>query len=1182
MDYFNQPNAAQSRTLLLTVILIAVMAVFTGSALADQVSYTIDFSKSDLSFSKTADYDVVKLADGDYLSETGKPFLPSKTIRIALPSGFAVQSLEYESISETQLSGSFNILPAQPPLRIGQSLEDVEFIQPDQMIYSSSTLYPSVLAELVGQSDLAGQSYAVVRVFPVQYSPTAHELIFHQSIKITVYGTGGYICGDYMPNNISKSSREKYESIVKSLAVNPNDAITRTSGYKSASSLPPGGPFDHVLITSASIASYWEPLVEWHNMKGIRDTIITTSFIYSNYTGNNNQEKIRNFIIDAHDNWGTAYIMLGGENANIPFKNGYFENEFVPGDEYYADFDDDWQLEVFLGRVTADNATQINRFIDKVLKYEQDPVLSNYALDATIVGMDLTTEMEAPYYTLTAGEELKEYIDTEYIPSSFNVTKIYDSYTGNHKSDFIDALNSGQNLVNHCDHSNYSVMCVGDRNHNWCMYSSEVDNLNNNGQMSVIFSIGCHANEMDYNDCIAEHFVIYNDLQAGVAFNGNTRSGWFYVGDPMSLSSQLDIYWWRAMFAENKFTLGEMLTYSKNSLPHSGIWQYCQWTLNLLGDPAMVVWTDNPRVLQVSHPSMLPVGSSLFDIHVEDNSGDAIENALVCLWKEGELYEIAFTDQYGNLTMTPAPVSEGEMHVTVTKHNFVPYVGSAEATTQNLPPQCQTPGDTMINICQLEEVCIPVGCYDPNGNLSAGPTLISGPGTLSNGFWCYTPTGDEVVTVTIQCEDSGGLTCETTFDVHFNPNDAPVCDPPDDITIVQCAPEEIIVPLGITDQDANIETTEILSGPGYVIHGNWMYTPDEGHDTLDVLIRTTDVCGEYCEESFRVITNVNYSPVCEFPNDSVIVQCTPEQVSLPIVVYDPDGPAPQCEKIIGPGELIGNNWVYTPSGDETVYITIRCTDTCGVYCDDQFDITFDTNDPPSSNGTSEMTFVMCDLSEQSVPIPANDPNNNIVDWDIIQGPGSVSDGYWHYTPSGEDTVDLTIRCTDECGEFADVSFSVAFEMNVPPVCAEINDTVVVMESPREIKIPCGANDANGNFTGCTESHGRGYVQGDSWYYTPSGPETLSVSIQCNDDCGATCQTDFTVTVVMLPCGDTNSDSAVDIDDVVYLINYIFGGGPAPASEELADVDCSGNVDIDDVVFLINYIFGGGPAPCAGC
>lgn len=63
------------------------------------------------------------------------------------------------------------------------------------------------------------------------------------------------------------------------------------------------------------------------------------------------------------------------------------------------------------------------------------------------------------------------------------------------------------------------------------------------------------------------------------------------------------------------------------------------------------------------------------------------------------------------------------------------------------------------------------------------------------------------------------------------------------------------------------------------------------------------------------------------------------------------------------------------------------------------------------------------------------------------------------------------------------------------------------------------------------------------------------------------------------CGDADASGAVDIDDVVYLIAYIFSGGPAPLPYESGDTDCSGGVDIDDVVYLIAYIFSGGPAPC---
>jgi murein tripeptide amidase MpaA len=61
-------------------------------------------------------------------------------------------------------------------------------------------------------------------------------------------------------------------------------------------------------------------------------------------------------------------------------------------------------------------------------------------------------------------------------------------------------------------------------------------------------------------------------------------------------------------------------------------------------------------------------------------------------------------------------------------------------------------------------------------------------------------------------------------------------------------------------------------------------------------------------------------------------------------------------------------------------------------------------------------------------------------------------------------------------------------------------------------------------------------------------------------------------------GDADGSGGVDIDDVVFLINYIFGGGPAPDPLEVGDADCSGGVDIDDVVYLINYIFSGGNAP----
>ncbi len=66
------------------------------------------------------------------------------------------------------------------------------------------------------------------------------------------------------------------------------------------------------------------------------------------------------------------------------------------------------------------------------------------------------------------------------------------------------------------------------------------------------------------------------------------------------------------------------------------------------------------------------------------------------------------------------------------------------------------------------------------------------------------------------------------------------------------------------------------------------------------------------------------------------------------------------------------------------------------------------------------------------------------------------------------------------------------------------------------------------------------------------------------------------------CGDVSVNGRVDISDAVFIVNYIFGAGPAPNPLEAADVNCSDRVDISDCVYLINYIFGGGGAPCAAC
>jgi len=65
-------------------------------------------------------------------------------------------------------------------------------------------------------------------------------------------------------------------------------------------------------------------------------------------------------------------------------------------------------------------------------------------------------------------------------------------------------------------------------------------------------------------------------------------------------------------------------------------------------------------------------------------------------------------------------------------------------------------------------------------------------------------------------------------------------------------------------------------------------------------------------------------------------------------------------------------------------------------------------------------------------------------------------------------------------------------------------------------------------------------------------------------------------------GDPTWDGVIDLADVVFLINYLYKGGPAPDPLETGDVTCNGEVSLDDVIFLINYLYRDGPAPPDSC
>jgi hypothetical protein len=71
---------------------------------------------------------------------------------------------------------------------------------------------------------------------------------------------------------------------------------------------------------------------------------------------------------------------------------------------------------------------------------------------------------------------------------------------------------------------------------------------------------------------------------------------------------------------------------------------------------------------------------------------------------------------------------------------------------------------------------------------------------------------------------------------------------------------------------------------------------------------------------------------------------------------------------------------------------------------------------------------------------------------------------------------------------------------------------------------------------------------------------------------------FTVTQLIKPRGNVNCDDLINVQDVVYLVSYLFRGGSSPHPLANGDLNCDSKVTVSDVLYLVNYLFKGGPPP----
>ena len=579
-------------------------------------------------------------------SEPGLPVLPFKTAEILLPSGFDVERITVTCGRKVVLPVSYVVEPGQQVVPLSYE-GPLEVTQPDPDVYDSFAAFPGKLYSDDMVQYKSGYRILLVNLHPVEYIPARGQLSYYESltVEVTLEAARAADDGRRCVRHLAQDTEVLKETVDNLKAI--KSYRTAMSSFTESSLLDPGD-YEYVIITSQALTDTPGP----HNFQALRDekisrnitaTIVTTEWIHANYTGarpdggEDNQTRIRNFIIDAYNTWGTRYVLLGGDGdgADVGGESG---DDIIPArgfaadvdtdiaaDMYYAcldgsfDYDADGIYgepndgpgggevdlfaEVYVGRAPLDSESEVQNFVAKTLAYQSMPITDENLRKVWMVGeylgfggvadwggnyKDEIKEGSSAHGYTTVGFE-----DSSYAPG-FHVSTLYDrDYAGNDwpKEEIIGIINDNAHLINHLGHANVGYVMK--------MVNSDVDGLTNEELYFIGYSQGCYSgsfdNRDDYGyytdyDCISEHLT--SQPRGAVAFIANSRYGWGTFSSTDGPSQHYDREFWDAVFGEDILNIGIANQDSKED--NAGrvgdeIERWCYYELNLFGDPELAL-----------------------------------------------------------------------------------------------------------------------------------------------------------------------------------------------------------------------------------------------------------------------------------------------------------------------------------------------------------------------------------------------------------------------------------------------------------------------------------------------------------------------------------------------------------------------------------------------------------------
>ncbi|MFO8077392.1 MAG: C25 family cysteine peptidase [Thermoplasmatota archaeon] len=606
--------------LLLSVLLLPVVSSFQGGN-DNEIMVSYFFGEPSMNVIMVGDttYDTIHMKNTISAADPGKPVLPICGAYILLPPDSTYADITVQCNKQITLDGTYDILPASRPVpKTATSTPSIP--EKDPLVYQSSSPFPKESFDVVGTYVLKGYIILVLNLYPVQYIPTTGEIIYYQSIDVSI------TCKEKQSKTLPISNQLGAESEIVNRVDNPDLLSLYKPEKQQMSSLD---SYDMLILTTESLKNSFIPLKNAHDGNGVLTRIKTLSDI-SLLTDSITTEDIRDFIRDEYLEHGIRYVLLGGDADIVPDRILWVEGmdeekwhmeTFLPSDMYYGcldgpynfDGDDQWGeptdgenggdvdlfAEVYVGRAPVDSTADVDRFVTKTIAYMQENPNAEYLNKVLMAGEHLgdygIASWGGNYLDLMIDASSADGYNTTGIPSDrYQIETLYDRdwpETNDWPAEeLVNRINNGIHILNHDGHAYYQ--------YNMKMTIYDIDSLNND-KFFFDYSVGCMSGGFDNpngGDCFAEYITVKTDHGAFAAIM-NARYGYFWSYSTDGDGTRFSREFWDAVYGENIPVISHANQDSKEDnlfLIDRSCMRWTYYELNLFGDPSVAFHTSIP------------------------------------------------------------------------------------------------------------------------------------------------------------------------------------------------------------------------------------------------------------------------------------------------------------------------------------------------------------------------------------------------------------------------------------------------------------------------------------------------------------------------------------------------------------------------------------------------------------